>query len=388
MSNRAFGSKPRGLVLTGAILLTMSTSPVWSAPPNFQRSACPVKIDGKNVGTELTAGGSSLRNTVAYEPSTQLYHFWGFVADDANFPSAASALPAVRHATSSDGLHFTSDAFLSYGIGSANYADYGAELDPPLDFFRAVLDADTSTWKLFNWTENDQVAHPSFGDYNYNTSVNDLGTVASNTSVVHQGPLGPGTEGQSIGSFGLVDGKVYLQMDSTLGGVRQYAYIDSITPMVGAQGAEADLYTGTPYCWFITAGCGTTDPRIRAYVHNVGRTLRQSDGTLGTYYTFRDAATSARLDKNIWYIESNDDGATWSAPAKVFADDEVVTIDHQPLDADAGTANFSNVEMLVEPKASRIFFSTQDAAGNYVFVSTNSIAADAIFVNGFEGCGG
>src|SRR6185503_10343779 len=110
-----------------------------AAPPAFRPAACPVKLDGVRVGTDLTAGNSSLRNSIAYEPSTKTYHFWGFAADDANFPSLASALPSVVHATSGDGLHFVSDAPLGYGIGAAHYTDFAAALDPPLDFFRAVF---------------------------------------------------------------------------------------------------------------------------------------------------------------------------------------------------------------------------------------------------------
>jgi hypothetical protein len=372
-----------------AILLVGACVPfAIAAPPAFRTNTCPVKLNGIRIGTDLTPGGSSLRNTIAYEPFTRRYHFWGFTADDPKFPSTASSLRAVVHATSTDGLHFTSDSNLSYSFGSAKYTDYGATIDPPLDFFRAVFDTDTGTWKLFNWTENDQVANPSFGQYNYNSSVNDLGTQASTTSVVHQGPLNTPVAGNHVGTFGLVDGLVYLRVDSSTGGNGQFAYTDGIQPSTGAELHEADLYSGTPYCWFLVSGCGTTDPRIPAYVHNVGRTLRQTDGTLGTYYTFRNASTSARLDKQIWYIESVDNGVNWSRPAGVFADGNTITIDHQPLDATAGSANFSHAEVIQANNICRAYFSTQDANGNFVMVSaTTGSACDALFADGFEGCG-
>src|SRR5450432_2180145 len=283
-----------------------------AAPPAFRTNTCPLTLNGTRIGTDLTPGGSSLRNTIAYEPSTKLYHFWGFAADDQHFPSVASSLRAVVHATATDGINFTSDSNLSYSFGSASYTTFSATFDPPLDFFRAVYDTDTGTWKLFNWTENDQVASPSFGAYNYNTSVNDLGTQASTTSVLHQGPLNSPVAGNHVGTFGLVDGLVYLRVDSATGGNGQFAYADSMPPSTGAELNEADLFTGTPYCWFLVSGCGTTDSRIPSYVHNVGRTLRQTDGSLGTYYTFRNASTAARLDKQIWYVESNDNGVNWS----------------------------------------------------------------------------
>jgi hypothetical protein len=372
-----------------AFLLVGACAPfATAAPPAFRTNTCPVKLNGIRVGTDLTPGGSSLRNTIAYEPFTRLYHFWGFTADDPNFPSTASSLRAVVHATSIDGLHFNSDSNLSYSFGSAKYMDYGATIDPPLDFFRAVFDTDTGTWKLFNWTENDQVANPSFGQYNYNTSVNDLGTQASTTSVVHQGPLNTPVAGNHVGTFGLVDGLVYLRVDTATGGNGQFAYTDGIPPATGPELNEADLYTGTPYCWFLVASCGTTDPRIPAYVHNVGRTLRQTDGSIGTYYTFRNASTSARLDKQIWYVESNDNGVNWSPPAGVFASGNAITIDRQPLDATAGTANFSHAEVTQANNVCRAYFSTQDANGNFVMVSASTgSACDALFADGFEGCG-
>jgi hypothetical protein len=241
---------------------------------------------------------------------------------------------------------------------------------------------------LFGWTENDQVTSPSFGQYNYNSSVNDLGTLAGNTSAVHQGPLNTPVAGNHVGTFGLVDARVYLRVDSAGGGNGQFAYTDGIAPSTGAELNEADLFTGTPYCWFLVAGCGTSDPRIPAYVHNVGRTLRQTDGTLGTYYTFRNASTAARLDKQIWYIESSDNGVTWSPPAGVFVDGSAITIDHQPLDAAAGTANFSHAEVTQANNVCRAYFSTQDANGKFVMVSASTgSACDALFADGVEGCG-
>ena len=92
-----------------------------ATPPAFRTDFCSVRLDGVRVGSDLTPGNSSLRNSIAYEPASGLYHFWGFAADDANFPSAASALPAVRHATSTDGTHFVSDGHLSYDVGSADF---------------------------------------------------------------------------------------------------------------------------------------------------------------------------------------------------------------------------------------------------------------------------
>ena len=375
--------------ILAVLLVAAACAPLaLAAPPAFRTNTCPVKLDGTRVGTDLTPGGSSLRNTIVYEPWTRLYHFWGYSADDPSFPSTASALTAVIHATSNDGIHFTTDARLRKAVGSASYATFGADLDPPLDFLRAAFEEQGGTWKLFAWTENNQVVSPSFGQYNYNTSVNDLGTLAGNTSIVHQGPLNTPVAGNHVGAFGLVDGLLYLRVDTATGGNGQFDYMDGIQPSTGAELHEADLFTDTPYCWFLVPGCGSTDPRVPAYVHNVGRTLRQTDGSLGTYYTFRNASTAARLDKQIWYVESSDNGVNWSLPAGVFADGNAITIDHQPLDAAAGTANFSHAEVTQAANVCRAYFSTQDADGKFVTVSaTTGSACDALFADGFEGCG-
>ncbi|MDR3386651.1 MAG: hypothetical protein P4L92_06315 [Rudaea sp.] len=377
----------------------LGCAPILAAPPAFRSNTCPLTMNGTRIGTELTPGGGSLRNTIAYEPFTRLYHFWGFTADDPNFPSAASSLRAVVHATSSDGLHFTSDSNLSYAFGSANYTDFGATIDPPLDFFRAVYDSGTGTWKLFAWTENDQVTNPSFGQYNYNSSVNDLGTVASTTSVVHQGPLTTTTDGGSggdeVGAFGLVDGTVYQRVDSLYadgsgGGLAPQSYTDGMppsTPWTPSETTEINLYTATPYCWGLASTCTGPTP-IPAYVHNVGRILRQTDGTLGVYYTFR-RWDGSRADQQIWYVESADDGATWSVPAGVFAG-SAITIDGQPVattTADGGNGNFSSAEAVQAANVCRTYFSTQDTSGNYIMVSASTgSACDAIFANGFGGC--
>lgn len=358
---------------------------VAAAPPKFGNNTCPVRINGVRLGADLTPAGSSLRNTIAYEPSTKRYHFWGFVSD------TSSVLPDVVHATSTDGVHFTSDSNLSYGQGSADYATFGATQDPPLDFFRAAYDTDTNTWKLFNWTEN---VGASVGQYNYNTNVDDLGPSAGTTAVVHQGPLTGSYVGNHVGTFGWVAGDLFLRVDSLTGGAGQFVYTDGAPPVNGTELGEADLFAGTPYCWELTATPNPPGPPACAdstkksgYVHNVGRTLLQSNGTYGTYYAFRvmtDASlNSARADKQVWYIESNDQGATWSSAVGVFADGNAVTIDNQPLASDG---KFSSVEMVEAPDVYRLYFSTLDANEKFVMVSAKALGDDVVFAEEFDGC--
>ena len=369
-----------------ALLLCCVTNLAVASAPSFRTATCAVRLDGIRLGKDLTSGGSSLRNTIAYESSTKLYHLWLLANNDPNFP-ATSVLSAFTHATSTDGTHFTSDTNLSYSIGSANFQSYGATIDPPLDFVRAAFDTTSETWKVFGWTEN---VGSSVGQYNYNSSVNDLGSVASNTSALHQGPLQSVFAGNHVGTFGLVDNKLYLRVDSGGnannfgGGDGQFDYTDAIPPATSAELVEANLFIGTPYCWLLSTSCGTvSDPRIPAYVHNVGRTLRQTDGTLATYYAFRHSDGS-RIDKQVWYVASSDNGATWSSPVGAFLNGNALTINNQPTASDG---YFSSVEAVQAPRFLRLYFSTKDALSNAVMVSAIGDASDTLFVDSFEGCG-
>jgi hypothetical protein len=355
---------------------------VASASPEFRPDVCAVRLDGVRLGSDLTPGGSSLRNTIAYEPATRLFHLWVLANNDPSFP-ATSVLTSFTHATSTDGVHFRRDAELRNSIASEPYASYGASIDPPLDFVRAAFDTQNATWKLFAWTEN---VGASVGQYNYNTSVNDLGSVASNTVVVHQGPVSNPFAGNHVGAFGLVDGNLHLRVDSLYpdgsgGGSASFAYADGLPASTGSLLVEANLFTATPYCWGLAPGCGTTDPRIPAYVHNVGRTLRQQDGRLATFYTFRKWDGS-RADQEIWRVESTDNGLTWSAPAVLFANSAALRLAGEPL-----AANFSHVDVVMATNVCRTYFSSRDGAGASVMVSaTTGGACDSLFADGFQGC--
>ncbi|MBL0162880.1 MAG: hypothetical protein IPP82_04270 [Xanthomonadales bacterium] len=169
------------------------------------------------------------------------------------------------------------------------------------------------------------------------------------------------------------------------GGNGQFNFFDLVPPATSTELNEADLYVGTPYCWILDPNCGNSDPRIAAYVHNVGRTLRQSDGSLATYYNFRNAVTYARADKQIWSVSSSDNGVTWSLPAGVFADGNALTLDGAPFAADGF---FGTVESVQHPNICRIYFSTRDADEKFVMVSASTgSGCDALFADSFDGCG-
>ncbi len=106
---------------------------------------------------------------------------------------------------------------------------FGASLEPPVTVLRAERVG--AEWKLLAWHYNDYQVSPApsrWGEFNYNTSVLSLGTSADNEAVLQQGPLltsgGTGPGGFHIGAFGIVEGQIYLKIDSAAGGLARFDY--------------------------------------------------------------------------------------------------------------------------------------------------------------------
>jgi hypothetical protein len=97
-------------------------------------------------------------------------------------------------------------------------------------------------------------------------------------------------------------------------------------------------------------------------VHNDARVLVNPDATLGLVYSLRDCATALRVGPQLWYAESADDGATWSAPVGIFSG-APVNVEGVPT-----TGNFSLADFFVADGLRYVYFSTTDAGGNLVVV--------------------
>lgn len=369
--------------------LAVSLSVAQAAPVPFPLQTTVVKLDGTALGSALhPLSLNSLRNTVAFNPGDGLYHLWVLNGGDTQTP-ADMQVAQITHATSGDGFNFASQGKLN---PPANWwtqiAGVGATVQPSVNFLR--VDLIGGEWFLTIWAPNET----NTGRYNYNANVWDIGANINNLNIVQHGPLpslsdapvGPG--GNMVGSFGMVNGKIYLRQDTQFnsgppvtgfgGGMGRYVYTDGTRPTLSAiwGTSEADLFSGTAYCWVLPFGgpsqC-TTFPLLKpSYVHNSGRTLRQPDGTVGAYYTFRDFNTAARQDKQIYHAESADDGLTWTAPMGVYANGNAVLVDGVP-----NTANFSSPEVISVGNVCRVYFSTGDGSGNLVFVSGPCSSANA-----------
>jgi hypothetical protein len=338
----------RRKALATVALVTVSWTPrAFAGPPAVGTSFQSVKVSGQKLGTQHTPGGSSLEYTVVFDPVSGLYHLWAFTS-----VGGLAKMSQIQHATSADGISFAPTGFMSYAT-PPDFASFGATGEPDYQFPRAVLYG--GTWRLLLWTPNAQAGNP-YGSYNYNESANDLGLSPSQLAVTHQGPVAGGTFGQTTGWWGLLGGSLFTQYDN-VGGIGRFAFTDGSPPAVpGLPNATQDLITGTGFVY------GLTDPSnpLAVYPHNSARTI-DLGGRLGTFYSLRHWSDGSRVNKQIYYVESLDGGATWSALVGLFANGNAVTIDGA-----LNTGNFSLPEMTIGPTGPVFYFSTTDSVGDIV----------------------
>ncbi len=341
---------PLGTIAVLLALGTAALSPALAAPPAPGTAFVSVTLNGVRLGEDFTPNFHSLFPTIVFDSTTGLFHLWVF--DVSGFQ-----LSALRHATSTDGVHFTATGNLSYA-GGPPFPGFGAPAEPTMEFVRAARMG--TDWKLLMWTPNDPSG--ANGQYNYNISVNDMGTNPNNLSVTHQGPVQPisgGVAGQVNGAWGLIGSLLFFEWDN-VGGVGRFGYTDGTPPSVGGSFAAQDLITGTGFVY----GLSNPSNPMAVYPHNVARTIDQLDGTLGTYYSLRFWQTGARVNKQIYYAESSDGGATWGTPVGLFANGNLVTVDGNP-----NQENFSHPEVALVAGARILYMSTRAGDGHLVVVT-------------------
>jgi hypothetical protein len=346
-------------VASALVLASLLAVPLFAAAPVFTNNFTAVTLDGVRLGTDTDPSNYSMFPSVVYDASSGLFHMW--VAN-----TSALSIEGLRHATSTDGVHFISDGNLSFAGGSP-FPAYGAATEPQFEFPRAAKLG--SDWKLMIWTENNPSG--AYGDYNYNESVNDVGTDPSTLAVTHEGPIfpvdGTGTFGQTTGPYGIVNGKLYVA-DDRIGGVSKWEYSDAMPPSVTPPADHyQDLITGTGYVYFLT---NPGNP-LGVYVHNVARVLDQGDGTLGVYYSLR-YPDGSRVNKQIYYSESGDGGQTWSTPAGLFSNGDAVRVNGA-----LNTFDFSHPEVTLVGFRRVLYFSTKAADGAFV-VATSAAQAPQV----------
>jgi hypothetical protein len=351
--------------LAGATLCIVA-SPCAAVAPVLPAANSLVTLDGIPLGTAVAARSSY--PTLLYDPGKATYHLWVEVADET--PPGATGpdfyplrIAGFRHATSTDGVTFSTTGALSFAGNPFVATIFGSAYgEPPWIYPKAALW--NGRYTLLLWTINGFFGPPSLGDYNYDISVSDIGPTPDNLALDHYGPLGPvpanGIAGQSAGAFGIVAGVIYYDNNSLLGrsaltdnGPQAFPATAGTGPWraTGSNAAVADPLTplGFVACQFVNGD---------AYVHNDARVIANGDGTLGFFYTLRNCDGS-RKSQQIYYMESADNGLTWSAPASIVSG--AVTIAGQPP---AGGFALSDV-VLVHGKRV-VYFNYPVASGDLI----------------------
>lgn len=336
---------------------------VPAAPPDgvYDTVNSTVNVDGVALGEEGIGIEGLSAYTVAYADGQ--YHLW-YLHDDSGWRS----LDKVGYATSVDGINFTRENTLNPPADWWQQTFYGesAATAPPLTNYIRVS-RQGNDWMLTIW-------HPHWapqGVYNYNSSVWRIGPDIGNPDIELVGPLpqgasnprGPG--GHHVGNSGLVDGYIYLIEQKSSNGLGRFALVGGAqTNPAQSVNNVANLYPGD------SGACDSADPdcatRAEAYVKNEGRTLAQ-EGTLGTYYSLRrDSAGTPPWAKQLYYVESSDNGQSWGMPQEIFADGNAVTIDGLP----GTTRGFSGPEVVaLGGGAYRGYFNTENICGELVVVT-------------------
>ena len=171
------------------IALCAATS-AWAGPPAVPSTNALTTLDGVPLGSAIASRSSY--PTILYDAGTATYHMWVLVADET--PPGTTGpdfypmrISGYRHATSANGSAFTTTGTLTFAGNPFATQIFGSTYGEP-PWFYAKATVWNGRYSLMMWTINAFFAPPVFGDYNYNISVNDIGTNPSTIALTHEGP--------------------------------------------------------------------------------------------------------------------------------------------------------------------------------------------------------
>ena len=350
-----------------AILLAIICASAQAGPPTVASTNAKVTLDGSPLGTAIA--NRSAYATILFDTASSTYHMWVSVADETP-PGTTPAdfvplrIAGYRHATSSDGVAFVSTGTLSFAGNPFATQIFGSTFgEPPWFYPKAALW--NGRYTLLMWTINGfWGVSPSLGDYNYNVSVNDIGSNPSSPSLTHYGPVGAapgnGIDGQTAGVFGVVSDVMYYDNNSLLGrapltdnGPQAFPSAGNTGPwrVTATNSAVADPLTALGFvaCQF---------PGGNTYVHNDARVIDNGDGTLGWIFTLRNCDGS-RKSQQIYYMQSADNGLTWSNPVGIVTGP--VTIGGV-----TPSGGFALSDVVVVGGQRIVYFNAPDSSGNLI----------------------
>ncbi len=311
----------------------------------------------------------------------------GVQPDAAQDPIAP--ITTTYHATSEDGLNFTTTGslqFVTNPFAGTPPLAFGAAKYPPLYFPK--IGQENGGYTLLTWTNFDGTTDRSkFGAYSADISANDLGSDPNNLLVTHRGAIGPvgsapaSIAGQTAGPWGLADGKIYFENKGFLGrgDYTDHGYLPFPSTVSGGPfNITGDNLTdpvdlihplGMNYC----LDANTTNA---VYPENHGSVIDAGNGQLLVYYSLRNCADSSRVDKEVYLAASADGGVSWSYPFAAFLSEGA----NVTIDGAAPGGNFSDPEAVLVGTQRLLYFNAKDANGNFAVVGSalNSMSANPV----------
>jgi len=325
------------------LVASLALAPAHAAPPVVSSAFQPVLIDGS---VAPASSGEAFNVIVA----GGVFHLWYRTG-------GTFTISDLRHATSTNGVDFTTDT------GSFSFATNPFTTGTPPFLYYDAVSVVGGTYRIIHWTGNgDEGTYP---DYNSNSSVSDVGATPSNSVLTHQGAINPipgGTQGQTIGTFGIESGQWIGACGATAQQVCSVAYTDGSPPSVPATIYPAALDASG---LFTSLGIPT------GYINNHGD-ARSAGVGLEIAFTLRADPAGTRFDQQVYFSESSNGGASWSAPVGLLTGPPTLG----PGFGNPG-GNFAHPELLRLPGGNVLYVSTQDASGAFIIAVSGEAIAQA-----------
>lgn len=312
--------------------LLLSQAPAHAANVITDSAFTTVNVDGNTN----FSGGQAV--SVVQQGGT--YHMW---FRNSNYPDPAfGTIGDMTYATSTDGVSFSS-------VGNASFSNNPFPTGTAPALYYENVSVVGGDFIVQHFTYNGGAG--DYAAYNYNLSTSNAGSIPS-TSMVHQGtisPQGNGVGGNVSSTFGIVGGNLY-----TSPGARTLTRGAYVSNGIASQTQVADFQT-----LFDNLGISN------GYINNHSDVVDIGDGSgtnLGFYFTVRENS-GARLDEQVYFSESTDGGATWSAATG--------TLTAPTLDGGAFGGNFAHADVIgLEDGSYGLYVGSQDAGGGYIIATT------------------